>query len=346
MASNHLFKLSQELPHERSLGGYRIKANKHNFPILQGMSLYKLVLEPGAIREPHWHANASELGYCLQGQVLITLYDTGDTTATFLVEAGEAFLIPSGALHGIENVGAGVAELILNFSHADTEDFSLSSTLGAFSDSVLGNTWAQPSAIFESLKRSLVPTFAVIRKTAAPISEAARYKTPYRYSLEAAEPLLINAGGSARMARQNTWPIAKNQALYSLRLTEKGMREPHWHPETAELGYVEKGRGRMSILSPSGNVDTYIMEEGDIYFIPKAYPHHIENLGGDVLHLLIFFDQGMPRDIGFTGSVRAFSNEVLASVTNSQPDFFALLPKYYADAFIVENINRTKDRKD
>ena len=100
------------------------------------------------------------------------------------------------------------------------------------------------------------------------------------------------------------------------------MREPHWHPETAELGYIKKGKGRMSILSPSGNVDTYVMEEGDLYFIPKAYPHHIENLMTDSLEILIFFDQGMPRDVGFTGSVRSASDEVLGSVMGSAPAFF------------------------
>lgn len=339
MTSEHLLKFSQLKSDEETEGGFRVKANKKNFPILQGMSLYKLVLMPNGVREPHWHANADELGYCLKGKVLITLYHTGDTKATFLVQAGEVFLIPSGALHHIENVDEIPAELILNFSHEDPEDFQLSSTLGMFSDAVLGNTWNVKQQVFESLKRSLNSSFAVLKKKPTIIPEDAYYSTPYRYSLEAAQPLITNESGSARMARQNIWPIAKRQALYSLRLTNEGMREPHWHPETAELGYVEKGKGRMSILSPSGKVDTYIMEEGDVYFIPKAYPHHIENLTNEPLHLLIFFDQGMPRDIGFTGSVRSYSNEVLASVMHSSPEFFNQLQKYYADLFIVKRIN-------
>lgn len=339
MQSKHFFKFSQVTPHEQSEGGLRIKANKENFPLLQGMSLYKLILNPNGIREPHWHANADELGYCLKGQVLINLYQTGDKKATFLVQAGEAFLIPSGTLHHIENVGETSAELILNFSHEEVEDFNLSSSLGAFSDAVLGNVWGVKKEVFHSLKRSLKSTFATLRKGPAVIPEEARYMTPYRYSLEMSQPLLVNEGGSVQIARQNNWSIAQRQALYSLKLTGQGMREPHWHPETAELGYVEKGRGRMSVLSPSGNLDTYIMEEGDVYFIPKAYLHHIENLTQDVLHLLIFFDQGMPQDIGFTGSVRSYSNEVLASVTQSDPTFFAQLPIYYADLFIVNKIN-------
>ena len=278
MHSEHLLKLSKLAPDEKSEGGLRIKANKKSFPILHGMSLYKLVLNPHGIREPHWHANADELGYCLRGQVLVSLYNTGDTKATFLVEAGEAFFIPSGALHDIENVGETAAELILNFSHESPEDFHLSSTMGMFSDAVLGNTWNVDAKVFQELKRSLKYSFASLRKKPPIIPDDTRYSSPYRYRLEAAHPLLMNAGGSARMARHDTWPIIKRQALYSLHLTGQGMREPHWHPETAELGYIHKGKGRMSIQNPSGSVDTYMMEEGDIYFIPRAYPHHIEKI--------------------------------------------------------------------
>ncbi|MBA3238038.1 MAG: cupin domain-containing protein [Parachlamydiaceae bacterium] len=141
MLSKHLFKLSQTAPHEQTEAGYRIKANKDNFPILKGLSLYKLHLEPNGIHEPHWHVNADELGYCLKGQVLITIYDTEDTKATFLVKAGECFLIPSGALHHIENTDQGSAELVLSFSHELPDDFNLSKVIGSFSNSVLGNTW-------------------------------------------------------------------------------------------------------------------------------------------------------------------------------------------------------------
>lgn len=338
MASEHLFKLGQLTPQEKTPGGMRTKATKQNFPLLKGMSFYKLVLNPNGVREPHWHANADELGYCLKGEVLITLYNTYDIKATFLVKEGDAFQIPTGALHHIENVGQGSAEVILCFSNDDVEDFNLSTTFSAFSNAVLGNTWDVKKQSFEALHRNETPVFASIRAAPAVIPDAARYESPYRYHLAASQPILTNDGGSARMARQNVWPIVKHQALYALTLTGQGMREPHWHPGTAELGYVDKGRGRMTILSPSGK-DTYIMEPGDIYFIPKAYPHHIENLEEGELHLLIFFDQPMPGDVGFTGSIRSYSDEVLGASTGSDPRFFAQLKKYYQDLFIVNKVN-------
>lgn len=335
----HHFRFSQQPIQDRCEGGYRIKATKTVFAALQGMSLYKLVLHPLAFREPHWHANADELGYCLAGKVLVSFYANGNHRERFLISQGETFFIPSGSLHSLENVGEETAELILQFSNEEPEDFGLSSALGMFSDSVLGNTWGVPADHFRAVKRSTKDVFIAKLNASSPIHEEDRYISKYQFDLESSFPLIYNEGGSAKVARQNVWPVLERQALYSLLLTNKGMREPHWHPETAELGYVQSGKGKMSILSPSGLVDTYDMEEGDIYFIPKAYPHHIENLGLSDLHILIFFDQPMPSDIGFTGSVKSYSNEVLAAMMHSSPQVFEALPVYYEDLFIVNKVN-------
>jgi oxalate decarboxylase len=334
----HFFKFSQEKPHEKTAGGSRTKANIINFPILKGLSLYKLELEVNGVREPHWHANADELGVCVKGSALINLYGNHDAKATFLVNEGDVFLIPSGALHNIENMGETKAEFILCFSHENVEDFCLSNAMGMFTNAVLGNTWALDSSVFKNFSRLSECSFASLVQSKPLIHEGARYESIYRYRLAETKAILSSDAGSVRMAKQSFWPILQNQALYTLILTDKGMREPHWHPETAELGFVKKGKGRMSILSPDGNVDTYIMEEGDIYFIPKAYPHHIENLSLE-LELLIFFDQPAPSDVGFTGSVRSFSDTTLGASTNNGPAFFNNLTKYYEDLFIVERIN-------
>jgi oxalate decarboxylase len=327
----HHFDFSKQPPQDVSEGGYRIRATKSNFPALQNMSLYQLVLKPKAVREPHWHANADELGYCLQGKVLISFYANGNHKEQFMIAPGETFLIPSGALHSLENIGEETASLILQFSHEEPEDFGLSSTFGMFSDAVLGNTWHASQQEFQPLKRSIKETFIATLNNVSSVPSSVHYGSPYQFNLEGSFPLVANEGGAARVARKNVWPILDRQAVYSLQLTGTGMREPHWHPETAELGYV---------LSPNGQVDTYLMETGDIYFIPKAYPHHIENLDiSSNLEVIIFFDQPMPQDIGFTGSVKSNSDEVLAAVLHTTPEFFNKLPTYYEDLFIVDKLN-------
>lgn len=97
--------------------------------------------------------------------------------------------------------------------------------------------------------------------------------------------------------------------MYSLRIAEDGMREPHWHPSTAEMGYVHKAVARMSVMDPDGSVDTYTLKAGDVYFVPAAYPHQIEVIGNEDIQFLIFFDQPCPGILGIATRPRFFSIE-------------------------------------
>jgi oxalate decarboxylase len=297
------------------------------------------VLAPRGVREPHWHANAHELGYCLRGAHLVTIAGSHSTCDSFTISAGQMFFVPSGALHHIENIGADEGEIILGFSHERVEDFGLSGAFGSFTDAVLGNTVGLPAAAFAGLKRTPLDTFLGGRATAALIENQDRHINPYKFALEAARPPIDSPAGSAHTAQSNVWPILKNIAMFSVRVTDRGMREVHWHPETAEMGYVAKGHGRMTIVSPGGVVDTYEMKTGNVYFIPRAYPHHIENIREGDLNVLIFFDQSAPGDIGAKALVSCFSPEVLAATFKIDPPVLPDFPFTAQDPLIVPRVN-------
>ena len=124
--------------------------------------------------------------------------------------------------------------------------------------------------------------------------------------------------------------------MYSIKVPNDGMREPHWHPTTAEMGYVAEGRARMSILDPDGSLDTYLLQAGDVYFIPRAYPHQIEVLS-ERIHFLIFFDQPTPGDIGYRLAASALLPDTLAATLGrtKAPD----IPLTTVDPLIVRRIN-------
>jgi len=119
------------------------------------------------------------------------------------------------------------------------------------------------------------------------------------------------------------------------------MREPHWHPETAEMGYVHRGNARMSIMDPDGSVDTYNLKPGDMYFIPRAYPHQIEVIGDEQIHFLIFFDQPMPQDVGYRASATAISREVMAATFSVREGDLPVFPFTPKDPLIVGKFNKT-----
>jgi oxalate decarboxylase len=229
--------------------------------------------------------------------VLVTIFGNGAEHASFTVGEGEMFFVPSGFVHAIENIGTSGAEVIITFSHAMPEDIGMSGSVGAMSLEVMGNTWHMPAGGLLGLTRS-VKDIVIAKAAGAPaITEDQRKPSRFKFAVEEQSPPGIDTPyGGAKLARSATWPILRDLSMFSLRMKGTGMREPHWHPDTAEMGYVAEGKARMTIRSPGTDVETYTLDAGDIYFIPRAYPHHIENLASQTTHFLVFFDQAADSD--------------------------------------------------
>lgn len=341
-AMSHKFPFGTTAPQAPTAYGSRTWATKSNFPILQGLSIYRLVINAGCFREPHWHANADELGYCTRGRALVTVFANGNVHQQFFVTAGEMFFVPSGALHAIENAGADEAEIIICFSHESPEDFGLSGAVGAMTENVMANTWNVPEKEVAGITRSLADIDFGKIDGACEVPQSAGFVSPLKFPIEARSPLLANDYGSAIVARRDTWPALRSQGMYSVRIHGVGMREPHWHPETAELGYVKQGHARMTVRSPGGKIETYELHPGDCYFIPRAYPHHIENLDDGEVHFLIFFDTPDVQDIGFTGAIPAFPQRVIGPTLNVTKEQMAKIPPIPSDLLMVPKFNPVK----
>jgi oxalate decarboxylase len=337
-SSHSISLLDGEIVEESDLGSMR-RVTADNFPILKGMSIKRVLLNPGVMRTPHWHANANELTYCVSGTALVSILDNGSRFSTFIVTAGQMFHADSGSLHHIENIGEDVAEFIITFRSERPEDFGLGATFGAFTDAVLGNTYDLPAADVSKIRRSTVDHKLAARVGDPVVPTAAHFNDPHKFDIEAQSPGLNYATGTARFARDQYWPALKDLSMYSLRVKEDGMREPHWHPGTAELGYVQQGSARMTVMGPDGAIDTWHLDKGDVYFIPRAYPHHIEVMESPGWHFLIFFDQPFPADIGYRASASAYSREVLAAAFDTHIDDLPQFPFTPADPLIVTRVN-------
>lgn len=338
------YPLSTLQPQDRTAAGSRAAVTRGTFPILEGMSLYRLSIAEGCFREPHWHPNADELGYVTKGEALVTVFSSGNRHDVFRVREGDMYLAPSGSFHAIENVGRGNAEIVAVFSHESPEDFGLSGSVGCMSRDVMANTWGVPPSALGAITREAKDVLFGKTDGPAEIPAIADYANPLKYPLESMPPLIAAAGGTAKLARGDLWPALRTQSMFSLRMGRASMREPHWHPETAELGYVLAGRARMTVRLPGQGpktVETYDLAPGDVYFIPKAYPHHIENLaatGGNAeseLHFLIFFDKSVGNDIGYTGGISAFPRRIVAPTLGTTVSALPAYPDVAEDRMIV-----------
>lgn len=330
--------LQKEPYHTTKLGSLRA-VTAEQLPILKNLSIKRLVLAPDAIREPHWHANANELAYCLRGTVLVSILDSGDAFANFVIEAGQMFHIESGSLHHIENISDEEAELILCFRHEQPKDFALSASMGAMTDAVLGNTYDHFASDWAKIDRDTQPKYIVKRAEQPTIPSTAYLPDPHKFNIEAMHPPVVSKLGSNKPARNQFWPALHNMAMYSLRVEVIGMREAHWHPETAELGYVAEGEARMTVMDPDGSTETYLLQEGDMYFVPISYPHQIEVVGSEKIHFLIFFDQPYPKDVSYRTSATSLPRRTLASTLGVTEKDLPLFPFTIKDPMIVGKKN-------
>lgn len=337
--SVYTFNLDGTTPQVSNSNGSRTIANADNFPVLSGMGMLLLRLEKGGIREPHWHPNASELSYCIKGQAAMTIFSPGNNHDTFTIKPGEMTYVPRGYIHDIQNVGDEEAKFVLAFNNELPQDLGISGSVGWMTDRVMDATFGiKPPGFFDQLNYQNKKDVIIAPKPAvvSPASYAVSIPNAHKFNLEGIPPQIQTAGGTIALGNANSFPILNGLALYSLRFKPGGIREPHWHPNAAELDYVIDGKARITIFSPDGTGNTFDVGPGQIVFIPSAYFHYIENIDpANTTHFLVFFNSERPEDTGISGALSSFSNEVLAAVFNSDPALFNTLPRLEQDVFLI-----------
>jgi oxalate decarboxylase len=339
MAQAHVFHLSSTPPQQVTLGGARINVNGSNFSALQRMALSKLTLLKGGVREPHWHPNAHELGYCIGGQGRVTVVGLKGERNTFSIEKGTTFFIPQSYLHGIENTGDEPLEILLCFNHPNVDEINLSSACGFMSKSVMGALFDRGPAFFSDLHISKTSAFIVKTEKKYADQEVISTESPYRLDLDSTQPQIQEPGGWAKKAEKATMPILEDLALFSLHLDTDGIREPHWHPNAHELNYVIKGKVRITLVSPEERTETFELSPGDVSFLPKGYLHDIENIGQEDVHMAVFFSHASPSNMGLSDSMGAYSPEILGAIFNQEPAYFADFGSYTTGRHILRKYN-------
>lgn len=75
------------------------------FPIASHFSAALVTVQPGAMREIHWHTTSDEWNYFLAGSARITVFVAPSSSQTFDYTAGDVGYIPAASSHYIENTG-------------------------------------------------------------------------------------------------------------------------------------------------------------------------------------------------------------------------------------------------
>ena len=152
LISAHRYPLMAQQPRRIPGGGTQRTVTVAEFPISKGMAGSVLEIEPGALRELHWHPNADEWQYYLEGSAEMAVFLAEGTVVTDSFEAGDIGYVPMGAGHYIRNTGSGVLRVLVGFNNGHYEANDLSAWLATNPADVLATTFGLSRAAAETLR--------------------------------------------------------------------------------------------------------------------------------------------------------------------------------------------------
>jgi oxalate decarboxylase len=99
------------------------------FPASKTISAALVEVEPGGLRELHWHPNNNEWQYYLEGQARMGVFAASGQARTFDYQAGDVGYVPFATGHYIENTGSTRLRFLEIFKSSYYADVSLNQWL-------------------------------------------------------------------------------------------------------------------------------------------------------------------------------------------------------------------------
>ena len=157
-SQSHLFHLGAQPP-TRLDGGSFQQADEDNFPILKGqeVSILMLTLQPGGIREPHWHPSAWEINLVTSGVATWVVIDGNGNHESFDQHVGDVVFAPQGSFHYFENRGPGDMKIVIiqnTSAPEDKDNIGIGESLSALPPGCCPPSSAFPQTTFNPSRRS------------------------------------------------------------------------------------------------------------------------------------------------------------------------------------------------
>jgi oxalate decarboxylase len=124
-----IFRLGASAPMKESKGGDVRIADSSNFIVSTTIAAALVTVHPGGVREMHWHPNADEWQYYIEGKARMTVFNTGPNAMTMDFNPGDIGYVKKNLGHYVENVGDTDMQFIAVFRAPRYEEISLSNWL-------------------------------------------------------------------------------------------------------------------------------------------------------------------------------------------------------------------------
>ncbi len=304
------FKFELEKSKGRVAGNsFGKEATVEQLPISKGLAGVSMQLEPGVMRELHWHATAAEWAFVIKGRVRTTVINPSGQTETNDFAPGDIWYFPRGHAHMLECLGNELTHFILIFDNgyfSEFGTFSITDWIGHAPKPLLAKNFSLPESAFDRF----------------PKEEVYFARAPHG----------VFKGGREWRIDSTRFPISTTMTGVILDLEPGALRELHWHPNADEWQYVIGGDLTVTMFGSHGRFRIEQLHSGDVGYIPQGYGHSIENVGNRPSRVLIGFNTGIYQAIDLSGWIAGNPVDVLRGNFNKPASLFEKFPR--KDVFI------------
>ncbi|XP_072108214.1 uncharacterized protein [Mobula birostris] len=280
------------------------------------MTVGTLRVEKDGLRVPHWHFNANEHGYLLTGKAWIGVIDDGtNVVATYNVTAGQVIFFPKNTLHWVKSVGEEECIFLLFFTtHDELSTLDMDDAFFSTPEDIASRSLKPVGGVkfIRSLPKqkedqaiNFPPNLKELVTNESYIQSEDSIVWKYFYDLPGSKNYTYS-GGIIQWARylRNTMSLTENEKVFAnslhqhadtltlatLRIYSNGLRQPHFHFNAHEMGYVISGCGQVGVIGSS--TTDFQIDKGDVFFFPIGTQHYIKSTCVEDLLLILAFSTG------------------------------------------------------
>ncbi|KAL4893223.1 RmlC-like cupin domain-containing protein [Aspergillus ambiguus] len=151
LKQSYSYHFSEQPAHQVAGGSVKI-VDPATFPAASNFAAAIVTVQPGGMREIHWHPSSDEWTFFIRGQGRATLFEAPSTATTFDYQAGDVGYFPQSRSHYIENTGDEDL-MFLEVLQADLfTDIALGQWIGSTPKQIVADTLKLPESALSKLK--------------------------------------------------------------------------------------------------------------------------------------------------------------------------------------------------
>ena len=272
-------------PIKATSGGWARDLTTNQLPIATGIAGAHLFLNPGGVREMHWHSSA-EWAYVIAGRCQVTIVDPTGAMEVINFGPGDTWSFPAGFAHAIQTLGVSPCHAILTFDdgrYGEHGTFGLSDFMSRLDGPLLQATLGVPDAVARRLPEGetyiMQGPVVPLDSDQAKAEQVFDSRRSHRFGLSGSKPLIENEAGSLRVAPATAFPVSSTMTGFAQTLQPGASHAPHWHPDGNEWHFLLKGRTKVTLFEAEKRIATAELAPGDCAYLPRAMGHIVQNIG-------------------------------------------------------------------